>query len=61
MRKQQIVWRRELIPPDFWESLGKLKTKKQLRNAVLILADVVEELNERLNELKDHVGERTVH
>ncbi len=61
MKKQTLIWRRELIGGDFWTELDKLKTKKQLRNAILILADIVVELDERLTELKDHVGERQIH
>ncbi len=61
MRKQTIVWRRELIDGDYWTTLGKLKTKKQLRNAILILADIIVEHDERLTELKDHVGDRQIY
>ncbi len=60
VRKQTIVWRRELIDGDYWTTLGKLKTKKQLRKAIFFLAEIVETLDERLNELKDHVGERQI-
>ncbi len=61
MKKQTIVWRRELIGSDFWTELDKLKTKKQLRNAILILADIIVEHDERLTELKDHVGDRQIY
>jgi len=61
MRKQEIVWGRELTGEDFWSEIGKLKTKKQLRHAIFYLADIIETLDERLNELKDHVGERQIH
>ncbi len=60
VRKQTIVWRRELIDGDYWTNFGKLKTKKQLREAIFFLAEIVETLDERLVELKDHVGERQV-
>ncbi len=66
MKKQTLVWRPKWLmsgkfADDLWKIWGKAKSKKELHDAVLTLAYQVQDLESRLNELKKHVGEKTVY
>ena len=63
MVKKELVWKPKKVwsrkeSRKFYKKLGKCKTKKELADLVGDLAWLIGELDFKLNELKDFVGNK---
>ncbi len=63
MRKEKIIWKPKRLlsgkyGKSFWKSLDKCKNKEDIINVLYIFAYEVQQLEDRLVELKKHVGDK---